>query len=200
MSTFKNLLAIGATSALALTGVGTVAQAAVKTPVTPGHAVVVAHVVKVKKVAFKGTYTGKIALLWSDTSVAASIASGTGTGTYLGASKLSGKGTGSTSAYCDPFAGTGSLVGGGSKLVLTVVSSTKSQACVPSGTNSGPQSPPTTVAVNGVAKVLSGTGKWKGVSGTLTFKGSFAVTDSTSGTNESDTYSVTLTGTLSIKK
>ncbi|MFI5034603.1 MAG: hypothetical protein ACHQFZ_00155 [Acidimicrobiales bacterium] len=196
------MLAVGAVGTMVMFGAGAVAQAAVRAPVGQHHAVA-AHAAKakpkVKKVAFKGTYTGKIALLWSDSSVAASIATGTGTGTYLGSSTLAGKGTSPTASYCDNIIGTGSLSGGGSKLSLSVLSTSKSQACVPGGTTSGPQSPPTTVTVTGTAKVLSGTGKWKGVSGTLSFKGSFAVSDSTAGTNESDTFTVTLTGTLSVK-
>jgi hypothetical protein len=185
-------------STLALTGVGVTSQAAVTSTRAVNHSVV-AHVITTRKVAFKGTYHGTIALLWSNSTVAATIASGHGTGTYLGASKLSGKGSGGTGAYCDPFSGSGSLAGGGSKLVLSVASSTRSQACVPGGTTSGPQSPPTAVSVKGVAKVTSGTGKWKGVSGTLSFKGSFVVQDSTAGTSESDAFTATLTGTLTIR-
>jgi hypothetical protein len=51
-----------------------------------------------------------------------------------------------------------------------------------------------------VATVLSGTGKFKGATGTLSFSGSFSIQSTTAGSSESDSFSATLTGTLSIKE
>ncbi len=72
------------------------------------------HAAKTTKVAFKGSYSGTIALLWNSSSVTVSSVKGTGTATTLGSSTLSGSGTGQTASTCDPFGGSGSLVGGGS--------------------------------------------------------------------------------------
>ena len=58
---------------------------------------------------------------------------------------------------------------------------------------------PTSVSVSGVAKVTSGTGKYKGVSGNLTFKGSFNVASNNPGSSESDAFTATLSGTLTIR-
>jgi hypothetical protein len=106
---------------------------------------------------------------------------------------MKGSGGGSAASTCNPFAGTGNLVGA-SGLRLSVVSSTKSQACA---VNAAAPSP---VTVIGVAKIMSGTGKFKGATGTLSFKGSFSVQSSTAGSTESDAFSATLTGTVTIKK
>jgi hypothetical protein len=159
----------------------------------------IAHVVKTVKVAFKGSYKGTMKFLWSSSTVAATIVSGRGTGTYMAGGTMTGNGTGADTAYSDPFSGTGVLSGAGSKLMVSVIK-TSSSASVAGGTTSGPQSPPATVTVVGKAKVTGGTGKFKGASGTLKFSGSFSVTDSTAGTTETDSFSATLSGILSIKK
>jgi hypothetical protein len=78
-------------------------------------------------------------------------------------------------------------------LKLSVASSGKTQVCA---VNSAAPSP---VTVNGVAKILSGTGKFKGATGTLSFKGSFSIQSTTAGSSESDSFSATLTGTVTIK-
>jgi len=174
MKKFMKFISIGTVSAVSLLGAG-VASATTHSGSTLTPRVTAAHLVKVTRVAFKGSYRGTIGLLFNANAVSATSVKGRGSGTLLGASTMTGAGTGASSAYCDP--------------------SSKSQACVPSGTQSAPAS----VTVSGIAKVTSGTGKFKGVSGTLSFKGSFAVRDSTTGTSESDAYSATLTGTLTIK-
>ncbi len=149
-------------------------------------------VIKITHVAFKGTYTGTIALLWSSTGVTATSVAGHGTGTY-GANTMKGNGGGSAANTCNPFDGTGSLVGV-SGLKLSVATSTKTQACAVNA------AAPTPVTVSGVAKIMSGTGKFKGASGTLSFKGSFAVQSSTAGSSENDSFNATLTGVVTIKK
>jgi hypothetical protein len=148
-------------------------------------------VIKIKHVAFKGTYSGTMALLWSSTGVTASSVVGHGTGTY-GANTMKGSGGGSAANTCDPFSGAGSLVGA-SGLKLSIVTSTKTQACA---VNSAAPSP---VTVNGVAKIVSGSGKFKGASGTLTFKGQFSIQATTAGSTENDSFNATLTGTVTIK-
>ena len=143
-------------------------------------------------VVASGALLGTIALLWRSTGVTATSVAGHGTGTY-GSNTMKGSGGGSAASTCNPFAGTGNLVGP-SGLKLSVVSNTKSQACA---VNAAAPSP---VTVIGVAKIMSGTGKFKGATGTLSFKGSFSVQSSTAGSSESDAFSATLTGTVTIKK
>jgi hypothetical protein len=155
------------------------------------HAVATKKVIKTTHVAFKGTYTGTIALLWSSSGVTATSVAGHGTGTD-GSNTLKGSGGGSAANTCNPFNGAGSLVGA-SGLKLSVTTSTKSQACA---VNS---SAPTPVTVSGVAKIVSGTGKFKGASGTLSFKGEFSIQSSTAGSSENDSFSATITGVVTIK-
>ena len=193
MKTFKRLIAVGTLSTLVISGAAVASQAAVTSPGQRSHALV-AHAVKTKKQTFKGSYSGTIALLWSSTGVTATSVEGTGTGTLLGKSTMSGKGAGTAASTCNPFSGTGTLSGAGSKIVVKVVSSSKQQACAANS------AAPTPVIVNGVATVVSGTGKFKGAKGTLTFKGSFTVQSTTAGSTESDSFSATLTGTLTVNK
>lgn len=193
----RKAITVGAIGLVATLGMTIPAGAVSAKPAGPAtHVSLVSHaaktkrVVKVTHVAFKGTYTGTIALLWSSTGVQATSVTGHGTGTY-GANAMSGAGSGSAANTCDPFSGSGSLAGA-SGLKLSVVSSSKSQACA---VNSAA---PTPVTVTGVAKIVSGTGKFKGASGTLNFKGSFSIQATTAGSNESDSYSATLTGTVTV--
>jgi hypothetical protein len=197
MSTFKKFLAIGTVSAVSMMGAG-VASAATPAGSTVSSHSVVAHVVKVKKVAFKGTYKGTIKLVWTSSTVTGKIIAGKGAATLMPASTMTGSGTGADTAYTDMFSGSGLLTGAGSTLKVTIVK-TASSASVPDGTQSGPQSPPVTVTVIGKANVTAGTGKYKGASGTLKFSGSFSVSDSTAGTSESDAFTATLSGTLTVK-
>ncbi len=88
---------------------------------SPQHALVAKA--KTKKVAFMGSYSGTIALLWSSTSVTATSLRGTGTISPLGSSKLTGSGTSSPTSTCDPFSGAGTISGGGSVIHFKIVSS-----------------------------------------------------------------------------
>ena len=197
-STGRKILAVGAIGLVTTLGIAIPAGAVSAITKTPtAHVSLISHVATTKKVtktthvSFKGTYSGTMALLWSSTGVTASSVSGHGTGTY-GANTMKGSGGGSAANTCDPFSGAGSLVGT-SGLKLSIVSSTKTQACA---INSAA---PTPVTVNGVAKVISGTGKFKGAAGTLTFKGQFSIQSTIAGTTENDSFSATITGTVTIK-
>jgi hypothetical protein len=199
VSTGRKVLAMGAI-ALVTTLAGALPAGAVtsNTPSRVGRVTLTSHaattkkVTKITHVAFKGTYTGTIALLWSSTGVSATSVAGHGAGTY-GSNTMKGSGSGSAANTCNPFDGSGSLVGA-SGLKLSVATSTKTQACA---VNSAA---PTPVMVNGVAKIVSGTGKFKGATGTLTFKGSFSVQSSTAGSSENDSFNASLTGVVTIKK
>jgi hypothetical protein len=192
----RKAVAVGAIGLLAALGVAAPSGAASVKPVAPvAHTALADHVAKkvtkITHVAFKGSYKGTIGLLWSSSGVQATSVSGSGTGTD-GATRLTGAGSGTAASSCDPFSGAGSLVGT-SGLKLNVVKSTKTQACA---VNSAA---PTPVTVNGVATILSGTGKFKGATGTLSFKGQFSIQATTAGSRESDSFTATLTGTVTIR-
>jgi hypothetical protein len=156
---------------------------------SPVHALVA----KTKKVAFKGSYSGTMSMLWSSSAVTVTSLSGNGTTSLLGTSTLSGTGSSSPSSTCDPFSGTGTVRGGGSVLHFKVVSSSSQQACAAGS------AAPTSVTVKGVAVVLSGTGKYAGAKGNLAIGGTFSIKSTTAGSSESDAFNATLKGTLTVK-
>lgn len=142
--------------------------------------------------AFTGTYNGSMSLLWSASDVKVTSITGTGTGTNVGLTKLaSGTGSSAPSSTCDPISGTGTLSGPSGTLVLSLA--TTSRGCAVGS------AAPTLVTVTGSAKVLRGTGKFLGATGTLAVKGSFSIKSTTAGSNESDTFTATLTGKLTLK-
>lgn len=191
-SAVRKFIAIGAIGLVTTLGVAIPAGAVTASTTTPAAQVsLMSHIFKITHVTFKGTYSGTMALLWSSTGVTASSVTGHGTGTD-GANTMKGSGGGSAASTCDPFSGAGALVGS-SGLKLTIVSSSKTQACA---VNSAA---PTPVTVNGLAKILSGTGKFKGASGSLTFKGSFTIQNTTAGSTESDSFNAKITGIITIK-
>ena len=196
MNNFKKILTVGSVSTALAVALAVPVSAAITRPNAPAsHSVVVSHAVKTKKVAFRGS----IALLMigptgqAATTVKVTSLRGRGTGTYVGAGAISATGSAAASNQCDELSGLGNITGAGSKLIFKVVTSASSQGCA-AGTST-----PTSVSVKGVAKVTGGSGKYKGVSGTLSFKGSFNVTSNTAGSSESDAFNATLTGTLTIK-
>ena len=137
-------------------------------------------VVPKKTVVFAATYAGTATVAVND-QIADISASGSGTGTLIGRSSISGKGTGDASAQpCVPFTGPGTMTGAGTKLVFSVVS--VSQGC---GDEQGQ-----VFSLSGKAKVTSATGKLAKAKGTLKFTG---VYDRGQGT-----FSVKFKGTLTI--
>jgi len=128
-------------------------------------------------------------LLINNGAVTISSIHGKGTGTLVGASKVSGNGTASATAQCDPFGGTGTITGAGAKINLKVTKSTST------GCSNG-ESGPVTVTFNGVAKATGGTGKTTGAKGNLKFKGTLKL-GGTSGSQQG-TFTVSLTGKLSV--
>jgi hypothetical protein len=74
-----------------------------------------------------------------------------------------------------------------------VISSSSQQACAAN------DAAPTNVTVKGVATVLSGTGKFAGAKGTLAIAGSFSIKSTTAGSSESDSFTTTLKGTLTVR-
>ena len=143
-------------------------------------------------IAFTGTYKGTISMMWSDSSVTVTGLTGTGTGTDIGDSKLSGTGSSAPSSQCDSINGTGSIAG--SAGTLTVKLDSDAQGCAQDG------AAPTTVDVKGNAVITGGTGKYAGASGKLAMSGSFNVKSTSAGSTEKDDFKVTLTGTINLKK
>jgi hypothetical protein len=131
-----------------------------------------------KSIAFSASYAGSATVNVTD-NVADIQANGTGSGTLLGAGKVTGVGKGDASQQpCVPFNGPGTLSGSGGKLVFTVLSG--SSGC---GDEAGQ-----VFSVSGKAKVTNATGKLKKATGTLKFTG---VYDRGAGT-----FSVRFKGTL----
>jgi len=201
MTKLQKLLTVGSISAAFVFTLAVPSGALVARQVAPGHANVVTHAVKTKstKIAFKGSYKGTITLLMvgpsgsTATSVTVTALKGTGTGTDLGASTVTATGSAPSSNQCDEISGSGSLAGAGSKLLLNVASSPSSTGCA-SGTST-----PTSVTIKGVAKVTGGLGKFKGATGSLDFTAAFNVSSNAAGSTETDSFTATVSGTLTIK-
>jgi hypothetical protein len=101
-----------------------------------------------KPIVFVGKYAGTATTQAADTVVTIS-ASGPGTGTVIGAGKVSGKGLGNSSVQpCVPFTGTGTITG--KKGTLTFKVNPGSSGC---GDEAGQL-----FSVSGKATVLKGTG------------------------------------------
>jgi len=115
-----------------------------------------------KLVPFTASYSGTAVVEVTD-NVADITASGTGTGTLLVKSKISGHGTGDSSQQpCVPFTGPGSMVAAnGTKLFFTVIAGAR--GC---GDEQGQ-----VFSLVGKAKVTKTTGKLLKARGTLKFTG-----------------------------
>ena len=143
-------------------------------------------------VAFSGTYSGKIGLLWGDSFVQATSVEGTGTGIVLGLTDLSGVGSSAPANQCDVFNGSGTLSGGGNTVKLAFDSSAK--ACAEDA------DAPTTITFTGNAIISGGTGKYAGATGTLKVTGgSFSIKSTTAGAKEINAFKFTITGNIVTK-
>lgn len=142
-------------------------------------------------VAFNATYKGNMAIVWTDSSVQAPTITATGTGTNLGLSSMTGKGSSAPQAQCNPFQGSGVLSGGGNTLNVEFASS--SEACADS------DAAPANVSIKGSATIKGGTGKYAGATGTLTATGSFSIKSTTAGSKESSALTLTLVGNVTTK-
>ena len=133
----------------------------------------------VKKVPFTAKYSGTAVTKVTD-NIADISATGTGTGTLVGKSKISGLGKGDTSQQpCVPFTGTGLITGtAGTKLSFKMAPG--SSGC---GDEKGE-----IFTISAHATVIKGTGKLAKTKGTLKVTG---VYDRTAGT-----FSVKFFGTL----
>lgn len=116
-----------------------------------------------KPIAFVGRYTGTATTQAADNVVTIN-AKGAGTGTTIGAGKITGLGTGDSSQRpCVPFTGTGSMTGTSGSLTFKVNPGTA--GC---GDDSGQL-----FSITGKAAVLKGTGTLAKVKGTLKMTGTY---------------------------
>ncbi len=126
---------------------------------------VAANVVGPKTVAFKGSYAGTVTEKVDGQTISA-LASGIGSGTVVGKSKLVGTVTGTTSnPPCSPLSGPGTIAGTAGKLKLTLLPT--SRACAAS------EEEQNDITVSGNAKVAGGTLKFRKAKGTLHFSGHY---------------------------
>jgi hypothetical protein len=144
-----------------------------------------------KSLTINATYTGKIAMLWTDSNVTATSVTGTGTGTTLGLTQLVGSGSSSPSGQCDSISGAGYISDGTNTLKADF--DPAAQGCAKDG------AAPTTVSISGNAIISGGTGKYVGATGTLKFTGSFPVASTAAGTNESGALTLTISGSFNTK-
>ena len=144
-------------------------------------------------VAMNATYKGKMSALWSDSSIDASV-TGSSSSNNGGLSDLTGSGSYASQEgdKCITLAGEATLKGGSDSLKLEFVTP-KSTACGKDADG------PTSVEINGQAKIIGGTGKYAGASGTLKVDGSFASKHPANGVTEKVDLTLTLSGSITTK-
>jgi hypothetical protein len=131
-----------------------------------------------KTIAFSAKYAGTAVTKVTDNVVDIS-ANGTGTGSLIGAGKITGKGTGDSSVQpCVPFTGTGSMTGAKGTLAFKVIPG--SSGC---GDEDGQ-----VFSITARATVLKATGALAKAKGSLKFTGVY--------NRGAGTFSVKVTGTL----
>jgi len=141
-------------------------------------------------IAFNGTFTGKIGLLWGDSYVQVTSVDASGTNA-LGLSDLAGIGSAAPANQCDTFNGSGTISGGGNS--LKVAFDTSAKACAEDA------DAPTGITITGNAVINGGTGKYAGATGTLKVTGSFAIKSTAAGKSESNAFKITLSGNINTK-
>jgi hypothetical protein len=158
-----------------------------KPAVTPTKAAAAAAV------AINATYKGKMSALWSDSSIDASV-TGSSSANNGGLTDLTGSGSYASQEgdKCITLAGEATLKGGSDSLKLEFVTP-KSTACGKDADG------PTSVEINGLAKITGGTGKYAGATGTLKVDGSFASKHPANGVTEKVDLTLTLSGNITTK-
>ena len=144
-------------------------------------------------VVINATYKGKMSALWSESSIDASV-TGTSSTNNGGLSDLTGSGSYASQEgdKCITLAGEATIKGGSDSLKLEFVTP-KSTACGKDADG------PTSVEINGLAKITGGTGKYAGASGTLKVDGSFASKHPANGVTEKVDLTLTLSGNIVTK-
>lgn len=142
-------------------------------------------------IAFQGTYSGKVSLLWGDGYVQVTSVKATGTGNVGDLAELTGTGSAAPAAQCDSFAGTGTLGTGAN--TLKVAFDTSAKGCAEDETA------PTKITFSGNAVIKSGTGKYATATGTFKVSGSFSIQTTAVGKSETNAFSMTASGSIKLK-
>ena len=194
MNRVRRLGLLGAAGAISILGIGATSAGAAATHVAHSP---YAHssVVKTKKLSFSANYSGTVKILWTSTGASGTM-SATGKGTTLGSGSLVATGATksfSTSSSSDPLKGSAVLKGPGGTLSISAlnVSAATTSSAAPTSTAPDP------VVISGTVKVIKGTGKFAGATGTLRVHGSFTVNTTTGA--ETQRFSATLKGSLNVK-
>jgi hypothetical protein len=144
-----------------------------------------------KTVAINGSYSGTVSLLWGDTYVQVTSVKATGTGTVADLGEFVGSGAAAPASQCDTFDGSATLGSGADTLKVAFDSSAKGCA--------EDDSAPTKITFSGNAVVKSGTGKYVGASGTFKVAGSFNIKTISAGSKESAPFTMTASGSVTLK-
>ncbi len=144
-----------------------------------------------KTVAINGNYTGTVSLLWGDTYVQVTSVKATGTGTVADLGEFVGSGAAAPASQCDTFDGSATLGTGADTLKVAFDSSAKGCA--------EDDSAPTKITFSGNAVVKSGTGKYAGATGSFKVAGSFNIKTITAGSKESAPFTMTASGSVTLK-
>ncbi len=142
-------------------------------------------------VAMNASYKGTIATVWSASDVKATAVTGTGTDAASGLTTITATGGSAPQAQTAPIHGSGVLKGSTGSITFVLNADAKGTAA--------DSAAPTMVFVSGTATIKSGTGKYAGATGTLTFKGQFNVTSSAAGSKESQSFTASFTGNIKLK-
>lgn len=147
----------------------------------------------VAPVVINATYKGKMSALWSESSIDASV-TGLSSANNGGLSDLVGSGSYASQEgdKCITLAGEATLKGGADSLKLEFVTP-KSTACGKDADG------PTSVEINGLAKIIGGTGKYASATGTFKVDGSFASKHPANGVTEKVDLTLTLSGIIVTK-
>jgi hypothetical protein len=144
-----------------------------------------------KTVSMNATYKGTIAMVWSASDVKATEVTGTGTDAASGLTSITATGGSAPQAQTAPIHGSGTLKGSTGSIDFVLNSDAKGTAA--------DSAAPTMVIVTGTATIKSGTGKYAGATGVLTFKGQFNVSSTAAGAKESQSFTATFTGNIKLK-
>ena len=143
-------------------------------------------------VAINATYKGTVTMVWGDADVTVTNVTATGSGNTGGLDSLKGMGAAAPAEQCTPFDGEGTLGSGADTLKVQYADG--SMAC------SADADAPTTVTIKkGPLKIISGTGKYAGATGTLTLTGSWAIASASKGSKPATPVTLTLSGTITTK-
>ena len=115
----------------------------------------------------------------------------TGTGTVADLGEFVGSGAAAPSSQCDTFDGSATLGTGADTLKVAFDSSAKGCA--------EDDSAPTKITFSGNAVVKSGTGKYAGATGTFKVSGSFNIKTISAGSKESAPFTMTASGSVTLK-